>query len=203
MGLGATGRPRHTTSDKIKYNGLSALGHSYSEALIIQNQNDERRLVENYLRRRDERSFRELYRRHTPALYALAVRVCDSGDDANDAIQEMWIRACTRLSKFEWKSTLKTWLTGILINCIREQHKKQREEQLPDNWPESITTPNGAHLNLEQAIARLPAGYRDVLLLHDLEGYTHEEIGAVLDISAGTSKSQLHYARRAIRKLME
>ena len=115
----------------------------------------------------------------------------------------MWIRACTRLSKFEWKSSLKTWLTGILINCIREQSKKKREEQLPDDWPASIAMPNGAHLNLEQAIARLPAGYRDVLLLHDLEGYTHEEIGAVLDINAGTSKSQLHYARKAIRKLME
>jgi RNA polymerase sigma-70 factor (ECF subfamily) len=133
------------------------------------------------------------------------MRLCDSSADANDAIQDMWIRACTGLSKFEWKSSLKTWLTGILINCVREQNKKNRhrEEQLPDDWPASIAAANGSHLNLEQAIARLPSGYRDVLLLHDLEGYTHEEIGAVLDINAGTSKSQLHYARKAIRKLME
>jgi RNA polymerase sigma-70 factor (ECF subfamily) len=174
-----------------------------SEALIIRSPQDERRLVENYLRRRDEQSFRELYRRHTPRLYALALRLCDSSADANDAVQDMWIRACTGLARFAWKSSLKTWLTGILINCVREQSRKHREEQLPDDWTESIVTPNGAQLNLEQAIARLPGGYRDVLLLHDLEGYTHEEIGAVLDINAGTSKSQLHYARKAIRKLME
>jgi len=174
------------------------------EALII-NQQDERRLVEDYLRRRDERSFKDLYRRHTPRLYALAMRLCNSSADANDAVQDMWIRACTGLERFAWKSSLKTWLTGILINCVREQNRKirAREEQLPDDWTESIATPNGAQLNLEQAIARLPAGYRDVLLLHDLEGYTHDEIGAVLDINAGTSKSQLHYARKAIRKLME
>ena len=133
------------------------------------------------------------------------MRLCDSSADANDAVQDMWIRACTGLAKFAWKSSLKTWLTGILINCIREQSRKgrNREDQLPDDWPERIAVPNGTQLNLEQAIARLPAGYRDVLLLHDLEGYTHDEIGTVLDINPGTSKSQLHYARKAIRKLME
>jgi RNA polymerase sigma-70 factor, ECF subfamily len=176
----------------------------YSEALTILSKQDERLLVEKYLRRRDEPSFKELYRRHTPALYALALRLCDSGADANDAIQDMWIRACSVLTRFEWKSSLKTWLTGVLINCIREQSRKNRcrEEQLPDDWPVNIAGPPGERLNLEQAIARLPVGYRHVLLLHDLEGYTHEEIAALLDISAGTSKSQLHYARRAIRTLL-
>lgn len=134
----------------------------------------------------------------------MALRLCDSGTDANDAIQDTWIRACAVLSRFEWKSSLKTWLTGILINCIREQSRKNRhrEEQLPDDLPENIDVTPGEQLNLEQAIARLPVGYRQVLLLHDLEGYTHDEIGALLDISAGTSKSQLHYARRAIRTLL-
>ena len=132
------------------------------------------------------------------------MRLCDSGADANDAIQETWIRACAALARFEWKSSLKTWLTGVLINCVREQNRKNRsrEEQLPDDWPANIAVPAGEQLNLEQAIARLPDGYRHVLMLHDVEGYTHDEIGALLDISAGTSKSQLHHARRAIRTLL-
>jgi RNA polymerase sigma-70 factor, ECF subfamily len=161
-------------------------------------------LVDTYLHRRDEDSFRQLYRRHTPALYALALRLCVSENDANDAIQDTWIRACSALSAFQWKSSLRTWLTGVLINCVREQtraRKRHHEEPLADDWPVEIAELPGHCLSLEYAIARLPDGYRHVLTLHDVEGYTHEEISVLLDISVGTSKSQLHHARRAIRTL--
>jgi len=164
----------------------------------------DRVLVEKYLRYRDEASFRELYRRHTPGLYALACRLCGSETDAHDAIQDAWIRAASALSAFQWKSSLKTWLTGVLINCVREQarkHNRDREEPLKDDWPAEVAELPGEKLNFEQAIGRLPDGYRQVLTLHDVEGYTHEEISVLLDISVGTSKSQLHHARRAIKTL--
>jgi RNA polymerase sigma-70 factor (ECF subfamily) len=160
-------------------------------------------LVRKYLRRRDERSFRELYRRHAPSIYALALRLSASEADAHDATQETWLRGCSALPAFEWRSTLRTWLSGILINCVREQSRKREREQqahLAEDWIETVADSSGA-LNLEQTIAQLPDGYRHVLTLHDVEGHTHEEISRLLNISVGTSKSQLHHARRAVRTL--
>src|SRR3954468_3823877 len=165
--------------------------------------NTDEALVRKFLHHRDDPSFRELYRRHTPVLYPLALRLCDSEADAHDAIQETWIQACGALAAFEWRSTLKTWLTGILIRCVRTQCRKRwrrQEEELPDDWADKIAS-SSITPDLDQTIAQLPEGYRQVLTLHDVEGYTHEEIGALLDISVGTSKSQLHHARRAVRKV--
>jgi RNA polymerase sigma-70 factor (ECF subfamily) len=167
-----------------------------------QHDEDDQSLVNTYLRERDEQSFRELYRRHTSALYASALRLCGSDADAQDVIQETWIRACRAVSSFKWKSSFRTWLIGVLVNCVREQSRNKnskKTEPLSDDFAELSTNESGERLNLEQAIAQLPTGYRHVLTLHDVEGYTHEEIGEFLSITAGTSKSQLHRARKAIR----
>ncbi|HSE99076.1 MAG TPA: sigma-70 family RNA polymerase sigma factor [Blastocatellia bacterium] len=167
----------------------------------------DRALVTIFLRTRDEAAFRELYRRHTPALYPMALRLAGGSEaDAQDAVQDTWIRACKRLPGFEWRSSLRTWLTGILINCVRElNHKRysRTEEELLDEWPQAIDARAGERIDLEQAVDRLPPGYRHVLLLHDVEGYTHEEISGLLEISVGTSKSQLHHARKALRAMFQ
>ena len=166
----------------------------------------DRRLVRRFLRTGDERSFRQLYSRHTPGMYPLALRLVGGSEaDAQDAIQETWIRACKRLERFEWKSSLRTWLTGILINCIRESNRereRRQEEELQDDAATAVSSQPLTRIDLEQVIARLPDGYRHVLTLHDISGYTHEEIGVLLEITAGTSKSQLYHARRALRSLL-
>jgi RNA polymerase sigma-70 factor (ECF subfamily) len=160
-------------------------------------------LVARFVRTHDEATFRALYRRHTPALYPLALRLvggCEA--EAQDAVQETWMRACKTLNRFEWRSTLRTWLSGILINRIREvtrAYQSRNEEELLDECMGATMTTPGERIDLERAIARLPAGYRHVLVLHDIEGYTHEEISAQMEISVGTSKSQLFHARRALR----
>ncbi|HEX6175751.1 MAG TPA: RNA polymerase sigma factor [Candidatus Binatia bacterium] len=163
-------------------------------------------LVKRFLVYGDEKSFRELYRRYTPALYSLALRLVNgSAPDAQDAIQDTWIRACKSLARFEWRSSLRTWLTGILINRVREftrEYQSRHEENLTEESKLADSTPTEQRIDLEQAIARLPNGYRHVLILHDAEGYTHEEIGVLLDVSVGTSKSQLHHARQAVRALL-
>jgi RNA polymerase sigma-70 factor (ECF subfamily) len=168
-------------------------------------ENDDRRLVNKFIRNRDERSFRSLYRRHTPTLYRLALRLAGGVDaDAQDLIQDTWFRACASWAEFGWKSSLRTWLSGILINCARElSRRRQRrpEEELVDSELSGLSV-NGNATEVEQAIQRLPEGCRHVLTLHDVEGYTHEEIGALLEISAGTSKSQLHYARQILRSAL-
>ncbi|HWP54038.1 MAG TPA: RNA polymerase sigma factor [Pyrinomonadaceae bacterium] len=165
----------------------------------------DRRLVRKFIRNRDERSFRSLYRRHTPTLYRLALRLAGGIDaDAQDLIQDTWFRACGSLAEFHWKSGLRTWLTGILINCARElsrRHQRRNEEELVDSEL-SGPSANGNVTEVEQAIQRLSEGCRYVLTLHDIEGYTHEEMSVLLEISAGTSKSQLHYARQILRSAL-
>lgn len=168
--------------------------------------NADQRLVRKFLRTRDERSFRELYRCHTPNLYPLALRlVGGSESDAQDAIQDTWIRACKGLERFEWKSSLRTWLTGILLNCVRESNRdrqRRNEEELSDDYSKDTVGYHSTTIDLEQVITRLPTGYRHVLTLHDVEGYTHEEIATLLEITAGTSKSQLYHARKALRSVL-
>jgi RNA polymerase sigma-70 factor (ECF subfamily) len=167
----------------------------------------DRELVKTFLRARDERSFRELYARHTPALYRLGLRLVGGSEaDAQDAIQDTWIRACKSLPRFEWKSSLRTWLAGILVNRTREFNRerwRQPEEGLPDELPAKTFARPGEGIDLEQAIASLPAGYRQVLVLHDIEGNTHEEISRLLEVSVGTSKSQLFHARKCVRAVLQ
>jgi RNA polymerase sigma-70 factor (ECF subfamily) len=167
------------------------------------NDRADQELVERFMRTKDETTFRELYRRHTPYLYLLALRLVGGAEsEAQDAVQDTWLRACKTLSGFAWRSSLRTWLAGILINRVREMKResvRRSEEELPEEFSPPGPARSGEHVDIEQSIARLPAGYRLVLVLHDVEGYTHEEIGARLEISAGTSKSQLHHARKALR----
>ena len=169
--------------------------------------NEDRRLVREYLRRRDEAAFRELYRRHSPALYALLSRLCGfDREEAQDALQDTWIRACRGLVDFRWESSLRTWLCGIAVMRLRERRRgrmRRPEETLPAAEPAS---PGGGSrtdaMDIERAIASLPEKYREVFVLREIEGYTHDEIGTLLKISSGTSKSQLFRARRALREIL-
>lgn len=162
---------------------------------------DDRRLVEAYVRRRDEDSFLQLYRAHTPALFRMAWRLGGlSAADVEDVIQETWLRAARSLGQFRFQSTLRTWLTSVLINCMHEARRRTKEIA-GDEQPEPVAPSRSTSLQLdiERAVAQLPSGMREVFVLFDVEGFTHEEIAGVLNIHAGTSKSQLFTARRKLR----
>jgi RNA polymerase sigma-70 factor (ECF subfamily) len=150
------------------------------------------------LRRGDEAAFRELYRLHTPRLFAVTLRLLARHADAEDAVQEAWLRAVRGLGGFRQDSSFATWLTGIGIRCGLEILRKRNPAIFAFHEPSFDPAPD-VTVDLERAIAGLPDGYRTVLVLHDVEGRTHEEIAAMLDIQAGTSKSQLFHARRALR----
>ncbi|MGD8278665.1 MAG: RNA polymerase sigma factor [Gemmatimonadota bacterium] len=167
---------------------------------------DDRTLVERVLERGDERAFRELYRRHTPYLYQFALRVLGGHEqEAEDVIQETWIRAVGGLAGFRWQAGLRTWLGGIVLNQCRSLFRRRERfwvEAVPAAEPVSLPPPV-ERVDLERALAKLPDGYRTVLVLHDIEGYRHEDIARALGTTAGTSKSQLHRARRAIRTMLD
>jgi RNA polymerase sigma-70 factor (ECF subfamily) len=162
---------------------------------------DDRTLAEAFLRG-DEPAFRELYRRHTPRVYALVRRLLGGRrQDADDVVQETWLRAARGLAGFRWDAAFGTWLVGIAVNVSREAWRRQ-----PPGLPVSedpavaVTGPDGGRIDLERALLALADGYRQVLVLHDVWGLTHDEVGRALGIDPGTSKSQLSRARRALRE---
>lgn len=167
----------------------------------------DRELADALLLRRDEAAFRALYRRHTPRLFQVVLRLLGGAEqDAEDVVQETWIRATERLAEFRWEAAFGTWLTGIGLNVARGLLRRRgRWEADPEHVPEPWRAPPpvGERIDLERALALLPAGYRAVLVLHDVEGFTHEEIAEMLGVVPGTSKSQLSCARRAMRQLLD
>lgn len=155
----------------------------------------------------DEAAFRLLYRRHTPRLKQLVLRVVgEPRADAEDVVQETWVRAVAALRRFRWESAFGTWLVGIGVRTASELLRRRRRRHESDGGEdaavEHLSLPAGERVDLERALAALPDGHRAVLLLHDLEGFTHEEIGIRLGIATGTSKATLFRARRAVRALL-
>lgn len=165
---------------------------------------DDRTLVERYLRERSEGAFRSLYRAHTPYLHCLALRLAGGrADEAEEAVQEAWIRAVQRLEGFAGRSRLRTWLAGFVVNCCREL-RRRRPATDSSPRPEPVQAPvDGARLDVERLLAALPDGQREVLVLFELEGYTHDEIATALAIAPGTSKSRLFEARRTLRRRLD
>ncbi|HEU5171135.1 MAG TPA: sigma-70 family RNA polymerase sigma factor [Gemmatimonadales bacterium] len=154
----------------------------------------------------DEAAFRALYRRHTPRLWRMALRLAaGEADEAEEIVHETWVRAVPRLGTFAWRAQLSTWLASIAINCARESWRAAGALQPLEVEPpvaDPVLRGADARIDLERALARLPAGYREVVVLHELEGYTHEQIAELLGIDPGTSKSQLHRARQRLRALI-
>jgi RNA polymerase sigma-70 factor, ECF subfamily len=172
---------------------------------VNRDRDDDRRLVRRVIRR-DERAFSALYDRHTPYLYRLALRLT-GGDEASasDIVHDAWVRAVERFPRFEWRAQLRTWLAGFVINVARERTRAEREDlsldgAIADDEP---ALPGGIErVDLERALAALAPGFRQVLVLHDVEGFTHDEIARLLGVEPGTSKSQLSRARAAMRRLL-
>ena len=150
-----------------------------------------------------------LYRRYAPRVYAVVRRI--AGDDglAEDWAQEAWIRAFRALPKFRGDAAFSTWLHRVAVNSALQGKRKrkrhdERETPLPAVLPGSDHGRDATMLriSLERALEHVPDGMRQVLVLHDVEGFTHEEIGEMLGIAAGTSKSQLSKARAKMRGLL-
>ena len=156
----------------------------------------------------DGRAVRTLYDRYAPRVYAVVRRIAGDDDLAQDYAQEAWIRAIRALPGFRGEARFSTWLHRIAVNSAlqavrKAKTRRMREVSMPD---EVATAPRMGDALLERrlegALDLLPDGMRQVLILHDVEGYTHEEIGTALGVTSGTSKSQLFKARAKMRRML-
>ena len=157
----------------------------------------------------DTAAFERLYRAHVPRIFALTRRMAGA-DRADELTQDVFVRAWQKLSLFRGESSLATWLHRMAVNIVIEQFRTlgtARDRFLPDGDDvlTRVATPTdavrgwNASMDLDVAVNRLPPGARAVFVLHDVEGYKHDEIGTLLGVSVGTSKSQLHRARMSLR----
>jgi RNA polymerase sigma-70 factor (ECF subfamily) len=150
----------------------------------------------------EERAFRQLYERHTPQLKMTLLRLVGlRSADIDDVVQDSWVAACRGMHGFQGTAKFSTWLTSIGIRATLAHLARHREPQ-DDldlvNVPADDASPD-AGVDVERLLRLLPEQQRMVVVLHDIEGFTHEEIGFQLDIAPGTSKATLSRARAALR----
>jgi RNA polymerase sigma-70 factor, ECF subfamily len=170
---------------------------------------DEAELIDRVLAG-DAAAERALYDAHVHRIYRLAFRFTGDDDMARDLTQETFIRAFDRIASFRRQSSLSTWLhtigVSVALNRVRSNKRSQSRELSLDDVDEAAGQTRSAEPDLKErmavAIDRLPRGYRTVFLMHDVQGYTHEEIGTALGIDAGTSKAQLSRARAKLRSAL-
>lgn len=155
--------------------------------------------------RGDAVAFERLYRRHAARVNALA-RWLLGRDDVDDEVQDIFIRVWQKLGSFAGASAFSTWLHRVAVNHLIRSRKTRRTREArfvepPEGEMEvaAVTSRPDLRVAIERAVDDLPGGAREVFVLHDMEGYKHEEIGQLLGIDPGTSRSQLHRARMMLR----
>ena len=159
-------------------------------------------------------AFEELYKRHHRRVYSLCLRMTQNVSEAEDLMQEVFIQLFRKIGSFRGDSAFTSWLHRLTVNQVLMHFRKRSvrdekttdEGEIPEQAVPGSENPGSMavvdRIALDKAIAQLPRGYRTVFILHDIEGYEHEEIAKLLGCSVGTSKSQLHKARMKLRGLL-
>jgi RNA polymerase sigma-70 factor (ECF subfamily) len=164
----------------------------------------------------DQRAFERLYRLHVDRIYGLCCRLCN-GDTARaeQSTQDAFVRAWEKLGSFRGESRFGTWLHRLTVNVVLGEHRllkrwvafedgsSTEDEAAADSIIPPQHEDTGLRMDLERALSRLPNGARTVLVLHDIEGYQHEEIASLTGIAVGTSKAQLHRARKLLKEWLQ
>jgi RNA polymerase sigma-70 factor (ECF subfamily) len=157
----------------------------------------------------DARAFEALYRLHVDRVYGLCLRMTGNVSEAEDCTQEAFIQAWNKLAKFRGDSAFSTWLHRIAVNAVLGRMRKSKREQdriqvVADTRPAQLSTGDAGELrDLAEAINALPEGARHVFVLHGVYGYSHDEAARMLGIATGTSKAQMHRARRLLAQQLE
>src|ERR1044072_7513752 len=162
----------------------------------------------------DSAAFESIYEQHHKRVYSLCLRMLGNASQAEDLTQEVFLQVFKKIGSFRGDSAFTTWLHRLTVNQVlmhfRKRGVKLEHTSEEGDFTNVVETPLQStrrismvdRLALEKAISELPPGYRTVFVLHDVQGYEHEEISGLLDVSIGTSKSQLHKARMRLRELL-
>ncbi len=163
----------------------------------------------------DMGAFEQLYERHNRRVYSLCLRMTQNVAEAEDLAQEAFIQLFRKIGSFRGDSAFTTWLHRLTVNQVLMHFRKSsvklerttEEGETPVQIVRGTENPNRMpvldRISLDRALKQLPPGYRSVFVLHDVEGYEHEEIAKILGVAVGTSKSQLHKARMKLRRLLK
>ncbi len=163
----------------------------------------------------DMAAFEEIYRRHHRRFYSLCLRMLQNAAEAEDLTQEVFVQIYRKIGSFRGDSAFSTWLHRLTVNQVLMHFRKRsvRFEKTTEKGETPVQIISGTEnpkkmrivdkIALQNASAELPPGYRNVFILHDVEGYEHEEVAKILGCAAGTSKSQLSKARLKLRKLLQ
>ena len=168
--------------------------------------------------RGDESAFETLFRQNKQRVYALCLRMIGNTAEAEELTQEAFLQVFRKLHTFRGESAFSTWLHRLSVNTVLMRLRKKTltvtsleddsagdesdEPRKEYGAPDLALTGSIDRLHLERAIAQLPPGYKQMFLLHDVQGYEHHEIAEMLGVSIGNSKSQLHKARMRLRQLL-
>ena len=159
-------------------------------------------------------AFEEIYHLHHKRVYSICFRMLQNASDAEDLTQQVFIQLFRKLHTFRGESSFTTWLHRLTVNQVLMHFRRRmvKTEKTTDDGSTPIRIVTGTEnpsrmalidrIALNQAIGQLPLGYRMVFVLHDVEGFEHEQIGKMLGCAVGTSKSQLHKARQRLRQLL-
>jgi len=154
----------------------------------------------------DVSAFERIYHEHLPRVHSLVRRMA-GGRDTDELTQDVFVRAWQKLGSFRGDAAFSTWLHRLAVNVIIERFRTEatRRQRMRDGDDifDTIAGPvrsRDLSMDFETALSKLPDGAREIFVLHDVEGYKHQEIAGLLDISAGTSKAQLHRARMMLRR---
>lgn len=160
-------------------------------------------------KRSDSQAFEQLYRMHIDRVYGLCLRMTGNTHEAEDCAQEAFIQAWNKLDRFRGASAFGTWLHRIAVNAVLGRFRKSKRERdriqvVAQDAPVPASINDSGDLrDLSDAVDKLPEGARQVFVLHAVYGYSHEEAGKMLGIATGTSKAQLHRARRLLVQQLE
>jgi RNA polymerase sigma-70 factor (ECF subfamily) len=162
----------------------------------------------------DIEAFEEIYHLHHKRVYSICFRMLQNAADAEDLTQQVFIQLFRKLHTFRGDSSFTTWLHRLTVNQVLMHFRRRvvKTEKTTDDGSTPIRVVSGTEnpnrmalldrIALNQAIGKLPPGYRLVFILHDIEGFEHDQIGKMLGCAVGTSKSQLHKARQRLRQLL-
>lgn len=189
-----------------------------SPLALVPNDPDDDRALARQAAAGDERAFESLYRKHSGRVFALCLRMCGSRQTATELLQDVFVHIWQKLGSFRGESALSSWIHRLTVNfvlsSVRGEQRRQTHEtsgagspatEDGEPFPDAVVQPKSVEdaIDIENAIAALPRGARTVFVLHDVEGFQHDEIAKMTGTAEGTCRAQLHRARKLLMEKLD